>query len=144
MHQCKCKYDHGCLFADVCIENCVYDQDLYDAMGLGQMPQFTTLGTVSLNWYANSVKEKLENWHRDHEDDVYMDKYEGSAAAQSVSACDSRPSFKEKFAAPTEDSLNPDRFAGTHFIKIPSLASFVEYILVDAFIRTEALLYVRQ
>ncbi|UPR01788.1 hypothetical protein HOP50_08g51100 [Chloropicon primus] len=38
----------------------------------------------------------------------------------------------------------PDRFAGMHYIKIPSLASFVEYILVDAFIRTEALLYVRQ
>ena len=38
----------------------------------------------------------------------------------------------------------PDRFAGMHYIKVPSLASMVEYILVDAFIQTDALLYVQE
>ena len=35
----------------------------------------------------------------------------------------------------------PERFAGMHYVKLPSFASMVEYILVDAFLDASALFY---
>ena len=37
----------------------------------------------------------------------------------------------------------PERFAGMNYLKLPSFASMVEYVMIDAFLEREALLYVQ-